>query len=217
MRIEPDSNGALFVKSVTHKDGTATASSADTGEIILLTDWRSVDTNAVYSAESVGSVIAEYMKSVPIDGVRLAELPIHEMGLSRGTAMLDGLAKSLGRAGIWVDQISYMDPRPIFVMGDPAPIVYDNVAFADNYWRMDVSGEEAKSGMRVDGAYNLYQQFINDHADGYELVHLAPASYYIATINLNTHDGGEGPIYDDWFGNSADKPARDKTGFYYSN
>ncbi|MBC8106528.1 MAG: hypothetical protein H7Z14_08060, partial [Anaerolineae bacterium] len=65
--------------------------------------------------------------------------------------------------------------------------------------------------------YNLYQQFINDHADGYELVHLAPASYYVATINLNTHDGGEGPIHDDWFGNSADKPARDKTGFYYSN
>jgi len=40
--------------------------------------------------------------------VHLAELPLHEMGLSRGTAMLDGLANRWA-GGIWVDQISYLD------------------------------------------------------------------------------------------------------------
>ncbi|CAN5652417.1 hypothetical protein BH09PLA1_BH09PLA1_25450 [soil metagenome] len=218
MDIQPTSQGYLYIASVTHKDGTATASSADTGEIILIVDWRSVDKNSFYSAGYVASTVTDFMKNETLDGVRLAELPLHEMALSRGTALLDEVAKSLGNSGGWVDQITYLDARPIGIMGDAPPIVYDNVAFADNYWRTDGNPANVSSnGQHIDGAYNLYAQFINDHHDGYGLVHLAPAAYYNGTINFNSNDGGEGPIYDDWYGNTPQKPPRDKSGFYYSN
>ena len=49
----------------------------------------------------------------------------------------------LGAYGVWVDHVTTLDPHPLDFpdpgimpgSGDPAAILYDNVVFADNYWR----------------------------------------------------------------------------------
>jgi len=104
-------------------------------------------------------------------------------------------------------------------MGDAPPIIYDNVAFVDNYWRSDDNPENfAFNGRSVDGAYNLRTQWLDAHSQGWGLLHLLPAGYYIGTIDTNATNGGEGPIYaSDWYGNTPDKPARTQTGYIYDH
>jgi len=50
-------------------------------------------------------------------------------------------------------------------MGDPTAMVYDNVAFADNYWRLDDWEKRPRAGCTLT-ARTTYAQFINDHHDG---------------------------------------------------
>jgi hypothetical protein len=217
LTLTPATSDGHLVPALTHKDGTAFANTAASGEIVLEVDYTSVDKNTDYHLDYIASVIGDYFRNTPIDGVKLAELPLHEISLSRGTGLCDEIAKNLGRTGIWVDQESYADPNPVEVMGDASPIVYDNVAFVDNYWRWDGNpNNSSTNGAPVAGAYNLNTQWLDSHYDGWPLIHLTPSGYYLGTIDLNATWGGEGPIYSDWYGNTPDKPARDQTGYLYS-
>jgi len=218
LKLTPDSNDGHLVTSISHVDGTTSPQNNNSGEIVLLVDFTSVDSNTSYSLAYIGSVVADYMMNTPVDGMRLSELPLHEISISRGTGLLDEIAKALGKSGVWVDQETYTDPNPVGVMGDAPPTIYDNVAFVDNYWRSDDNPDNfSTNGRFVEGAYNLRTQWLDSHWNGWAMKHLLPAGYYVGTIDTNTTNGGEGPIYPDWYGNTPDKPARDQTGYIYDH
>lgn len=218
LTLTPAPGDGHLVPTITHVNGTGTPQSSSSGEIILLVDWTSIDKDVAYSLPYVASVITDVFMNSTVGGVRLAELPLHGLSISRGTGLLDEISKSLGRSGIWVDQETYTDPNPVGVMGDAPPTVYDNVAFVDNYWRWDLNpNNTSTNGRAVAGAYNLNLQWLNTNMSGWALAHIVPGGYYIGTTDLTTTWGGEGPVYTDWYGTTADKPARDQTGFLYTS
>jgi hypothetical protein len=217
MTIEPDPNTGLLVPTVAQVAGTGTPQTSTSGEILLLVNYYDISANPSYSSQDIGSVIANYLLTTPVGGVALTSLPIHEVGLSRGAAVLDGVSLTLGEAGIWVDQQTYFDPDPIAAQGDPPLTVYDNVAFADDYWRNDNTGSASNNGQAVDGAYNLNVSWLDANSAGYITPHLAPAGYYNGTIDLLATQGGDGPIYPAWYDEAAGMPARDATGFIYTS
>jgi hypothetical protein len=145
------------------------------------------------------------------------------MGVSRSAVLMDKIARNFGQAGIWVDDETYMDPHPVSQIGDPQNVVYDSVAFAENYWRTTGQPETSPyyNGTPVTGAYNQELPYVQAQNGGYNTPHVAPAGYYNATIDLNsTQEFGPGygsPVYDSWWGTTAAQPPRDKTGFYYSS
>lgn len=217
LTINADPTTENLVPTMQHVDGTATPQSGSSGEIILIIDYSSVSANPIYPSTYIGQVIANYMMNTPVDGIQLASLPIHSIGVSRGSAIIDGISQTLGQSGVWVDQETYLDPNPLAAQGDPPSTIYDNVAFVDNYWRNDGSASQINDGHPVDGAYNLHLSWLDTSApDGYSVVHLAPSGYYEGTIDLTATSGGEGPIPSSWYGTTPDMPARDQTGFLYS-
>lgn len=222
LTLTPDTaTDGHLVPSITHVAGTTTPQANSTGEILLVVDWTSVSTNADYSLAYIGSVVADYMMDTPVDGVTLADLPIHEISQSRGVGLLDAINATLGPAGVWINQETYLDPHTISVMGDPAPTIFDNVEFADNYWRSDGNpADDAMNGQPVDGAYNLNVSWLDTDdggAAGYGSVHDAVTGYYVGTIDQTATQGGDGPIYPDWYGTQPGQPARDATGWLYSS
>jgi hypothetical protein len=217
LTLTPDAGDGHLVPSLTHVNGTGTPQNSTSGEIILLIDWTSVDKNVDYQLHTIADVVTGFMLNTPVDGINLTQLPLHELSLSRGTGLMDEIAKSLARSGVWVDQETYADPNPVEQMGDSPPAIYDNVAFVDNYWRTDFNPDNfSTNGMPVDGAYNLQVQWLDQHITGWAMAHIVPAGWYNGTIDTTATNGGEGPIYDDWYGTTPDKPARDQTGFIYS-
>jgi Ca2+-binding RTX toxin-like protein len=217
LKLQPDVPGGDLMPTITHVGGTGTPQTSHSGEIIVLLDWTSVDADVDYPLTRVASAVRDAFLNSTFDGVRLAELPLHELSISRGTGLLDEIAKSLGQAGVWVDQETYTDPNPVAANGDAPPTIYDNVEFVDNYWRTDGNPDNhATNGQPVAGAYNLNVFWLDSLSSGWAFDHLVPGGYYNATIDLTATNGGEGPIYPGWFGTTPDKPARDKTGFIYT-
>jgi Ca2+-binding RTX toxin-like protein len=218
VKLTPDSGDGHLVPTITHVDGSGTPQTSTSGEIILELDWTSVDKDVDYQLPYVASVFTDIFMNSTIGGVRIAELPFHELSLSRGTGLMDEIARSLGKSGVWVDQETMCDPNPVEVMGDASPTLYDNVAFSDNYWRWDGNPDnQSTNGSAVAGAYNLQVQWLDSHYNGWAMAHIVPAGWYNGTINLTATNGGEGPIYSDWYGDTPDKPARDQTGFLYTS
>lgn len=217
MTIEPDPATGNLIPTVAQVAGTGSPQTSTSGEILLLINYFDISANASYSSAKIGSVIANYLISTPVGGVTLASLPIHEIGLSRGAALMDGISQTLGESGVWVDQQTFLDPDPIAAQGDPPAAVYDNVAFADDYWRTDNSGTGINDGQPVDGAYNLNVEWLDANSAGYVTPHLAPGGYYNGTIDLTATQGGDGPIDPSWYGTTPLTPARDATGFIYTS
>src|SRR2546430_2185758 len=81
-------------------------------------------------------------------------------GFSRGGSLVSEIAKGLGQHGVWVDELTYLDPHPVnggssnfgFNFGDPAMSAYDNVRFIDDYYHLDPGNPFDFSGVSVDGA-----------------------------------------------------------------
>ncbi len=218
LKLAPTTADGPLVPTLTKVAGTGSPQASTSGEIILLVDWTSVDDNPNYQLSGIADVITNVFMNTTVDGVRLAELPLHGVSISRGTGLLDEVAWSLGHNGVWVDQLTYCDPNPVEAMGDASPTVYDNVAFVDNYWRWDGDpNNQSTNGSAVAGAYNLNVWWLDNNPTGWETKHIIPGGYYVGTINTTTTNGGEGPIYPEWYGTTADKPARTQTGFIYSS
>jgi hypothetical protein len=207
---------ALFA-TISHVNGTGTPQTSSSGEIIVLVDYYNISANPIYSSTYIGQVIANALMTMPANGVTLASLPIHEIGVSRGAALFDGANLVLGQAGVWVDQETYLDPNPIAAQGDPPSVIYDNVEFVDDYWRNDGSALQTDDGHAVNGAYNLNVYWLDSEDAGYSTPHLAPAGYYDGTINQTSTYSGEGPIYSEWYGDTPTMPARNATGWIYSD
>jgi hypothetical protein len=224
--LAPNSSGTLVVQGVTHVAGTATPQSNNPGQILLTVDYTSVSTNPNYPAAEVAGLVTNYMENDPVDGVTWASLPIHLISTSIGTAVTDAIAQSLDTSGIWVDQETYLDPNPdtSAPFFDPLNAVYDNVEFADDYYRLnpdDTNSNSNPQGHSIDGAYNQELTYVQADFSGFGIAHLAPPAYYDGTIDPSTVGGsdGDGPIHTDWYGNGSTPttfPSASQTGFYYS-
>jgi hypothetical protein len=227
LTIAPDNSGALVVTGVTHVAGSATPQANNPGQIVVIVDYTSVSANPGYPASATADVVANFMETTPVDGVMWAELPIHLISQSIGTITEDATAAALDDSGIWVDQETYLDAHPDedSPFFDPPNTVYDNVEFADDYWRTggaNVDQDDNPNGNPVDGAYNLELTWVQSDYGGYAIAHLAPPGYYIGTIDQSFigESDGDGPIHSEWYGNGSTPttlPSATQTGFLYSN
>ncbi len=133
----------------------------------------------------------------------LAESPIHLIGHSRGGSVVSELAQSLGRRGIWVDQLTTIDPHP--VRRDPDVSVQKNIRFADNYYQKN----DVIDGSSAAGAHNIKLDFDN-------LGHTETHAYYQGTINTAAKDDGDGADIDpDWYTDATSGP-RGEVGYVWS-
>lgn len=180
-------NGAgQYVAAATFLGGTP-PSLTDSGEILVKLDWSTLSGLGGPSTTTVAQTAASALLStnlIPEMGGRpLAQLPLHLIGHSRGGSVITEMARLLGTQGVWVDQVTTLDPRPVSQFGDAAVTSWANVLFADNYWQTMGDGLIVPNGQSVFGAYNrklltLGGGYSSSHSD----VHL----WYHGTINLAT-------------------------------
>ncbi|HYW79807.1 MAG TPA: hypothetical protein VE890_09540, partial [Thermoguttaceae bacterium] len=228
MTVEDAGNGTLAVQTPIRESGPASWE-----EAIIKVDWSELSTG-IFSSTPTGDVadaIAWYVLTQPIDNRLLVESPIHLVGHSRGASLQSVLAGRLGQQGIWVDQLTTLDPHPVDGLGGDdfmnygdAPMrVWPNIRFADNYWREDADPTDF-DGEAIAGAFNRHLSedilgegvfpdvgFGAEHSD----VHL----WYHGTIDTTgpVDDGEvEIPITDDdgWY--EGNMGPRDAIGFHFS-
>lgn len=212
-------------------------------ELIVLLDWSALSAIDATSTKTIAEVIVPKLFSTDffpqiLFGRPLAELPIHLIGHSRGGTLVCEMAKYLGQQGIWVNQITTLDPRGVPAL-DATVAIYESVLFADNYWEADsgifddivpfeIDGDDVIMGQHVDGAYNrflaeslvsqggyassVFDQLFAEHSN----VHL----WYHGTVDTSspTSDGDGGIITatmrNNWY--RPDEDMGKKAGFYYS-
>jgi hypothetical protein len=224
MKVGKNSSNNLAVLSFTLKSGPELNKSSVAQAVVKL-DWTNVDSGS-FSTGQVASVVADYLMKSHGSARPLAELPLHLIGHSRGASMVVAISSVLGRRGIWVDQNTYLDPHPVRGVdifginiggyGDTAMRVYSNVVFADNYWRTDGNAINFDpDGEHVSGAHegNLNNIVQKNYVIS---AHMAVTAYYHGTIDLKSVFNGDHPVINSWYGTTASKPARNKTGYYFS-
>lgn len=207
------------------------------GEAVILIDWSAIDTQQE-STLHVGHYVANLLFEWESD-LHFLSGPVHLIGHSRGASVNTTIAQRLAEAEVWIDQFTTLDPHPVDGIRDPSiefgevgctedpcdfgdtPIsLWDNVRFADNYWRTE--GDDAKvdfTGEPVPGAFdvNLVEDTLEsggypyfEHAD----VHL----WYRGTIDTTTYSitDGHATRFEGagWY--VGDMGPRDHIGYYYS-
>lgn len=223
--------------------------SIKSGEIVLLLDWSDIDVHlgpegrdTTTVAEAVVAQLVNPVFIPDLGGHSVAELPVHLIGHSRGGSLVCELARLLGERGIWVDQVTTLDPHPLqggtkstgdleglgtpkFNWNDALPRIYTNTLFADNYHRDDETPADF-DGMSVVGAYNRYltgivDSDLPDSADaGYFYEHSDVHLWYYGTIDTEAPTvNGDGEeiteaMRQGWWVDGEEYGA--KTGFYFS-
>ncbi|MGH7178674.1 MAG: hypothetical protein ACREJC_14955 [Tepidisphaeraceae bacterium] len=204
-RIEPSSgalwtNAALYRMQMTQSGGNVTVASfartngpapasSSTGEAVIALDWASI---SGLSGPSTGTIAQSVVNALLGAGTGLGfggdlvSLPMHVVGHSRGASLVAELARLLGQRGIWVDQVTTLDPYPL--SGDPGPSmsanISDNVVFADNYYE---TTDFIVHGGPVSGAQNTGPMSL---PGGSSLAHSDVHTYYHGTIaRAGTSDG----------------------------
>lgn len=206
MRVSDD-GGDVKVTSFT-RDSDSPASPAS-GEIIIKLDWSDVNTRPT---TEIAEAVADFMLAKQSDGHTLVEREIALAGGSRGASVVSNLAAELGERGVWVDQVTYLDPVPVDIpiFGDGPMRVTENIVFADNYWRED-NNIATIDGQPVDGAHNVnLGSTVGQVNDGDP--HVGVAAYYIATIDPDIPLVS--PARAEWF--AGNNPDRDEVGFAWS-
>ncbi len=175
-----------YVAAATFLGGTQPAL-ADSGEILIKLDWSTLSSLGGTSSTNVANAAASALLSttlIPAMGGRpLAQLPLHLIGHSRGGSVVTEMARLLGAQGVWVDQVTTLDPRPVATFGDASVTSYANVLFADNYWQTMGDGLIVPNGQSVFGAYNRKLLDLNG---GYSSSHSDVHLWYHGTIDLAT-------------------------------
>jgi hypothetical protein len=187
---------------------TRVANSAS-GNVIVELNWTAAAnyTSTHIATQSVAPVVLPYITGAgmfPGMSQPLAELPIQLIGHSRGASLVAYLAELLGQQGIEVDQLTTLDPHPLTsadplnspVVTDAPVVVYDNVAFADNYYETDYRVLFWPiQGQPVTGAVNTNLTSVDP-----SITHSAVHTYYYGTIARNaTDDGDGGTINTAWY------------------
>jgi hypothetical protein len=231
---DPGHDGGPLSVVNTSRSGPAPADYTGATDIVVLLNWTDVAGSLLFggyhrSTVDVAAAVAEklLLPNFLTDLVTpVAELPFHLIGHSRGASLVGELAKELGERGVWVDQVTTLDPHPVdgvrepswplnFDFGDAAMTGWKNVTFWDNYWRTDGYSSLDFTGESIANVYNvqLSESVLTNGAYYYEHsdVHL----WYHGTIDTSpTASDGEYTVPTSWYGGVH--PARDVTGFYYS-
>ena len=228
--------GPLLVEATTTSGPSPTASTTTNPEIALLLDWSDVAGIAVpgggyyRSTTDVATAVAQRLTDedlLPALEHPLSALPLHLIGHSRGGSLVGELAHQLGQLGIWVDQVTTLDPHPVdgvreplltnYDFGDASMRSWENVIFWDNYWRTEGAFSYDFTGEPVaDTAdFQLSESILSD--GGYPSEHLDVPLWHHGTIDTSTAppaNDGWAEVPNDWYNNPH--PSRDSSGFAYS-
>ena len=159
----------------------------DSGEMVVKLDWSTLSSLGGPSTTTIAQTAVTALLAtnlIPEMGGRpLAELPLHLIGHSRGGSVITEMARLLGAQGIWVDQVTTLDPRPVSQFGDANVTTWTNVLFADNFWQTMGDGLLVPNGQSVFGAYN--RKLLN-LSGGYSSSHSDVHLWYHGTVDLAT-------------------------------
>jgi hypothetical protein len=173
-------SGPITISAPTLVAGTAPNLSANP-QIILMLDWSALaggidipflgshelklNTFDVRGTVPVAeAVAAALLKPSFVPGIStLGALPFDLIGNGRGGSLVSQLAEDLGESGIWVDQVTTLDPHPVnggtanfgYNFADSSPRHWSNVMFFDNYWENGNGALVSIAGANVTGAYNV--------------------------------------------------------------
>ena len=208
-------------------------STSKCSETVVLLDWSAVAglpfSSTVDVATAVAPCLYERLSDFGLTGMTtpLADGPIQLIGHSRGGSLVGELAKDLGQKGIWVDQVTTLDPHPWSPLASDAPMTaWNNVVFWDNYWEDTFPYPHGES---ISGTYNNYLNFPSGGSVGYpdgfdggehSDVHL----WYQGTLNTEVIAAMGGMVSDGsyvfnaqtdgWYGGS--NPSETTSGYYFS-
>jgi len=173
------------------------------GDIFIALDWSdysgSLLGNIASTIDVSGPLANHLMRSGAFDGLQapITSFPIHLIGHSRGGSLVCEIAKRLAEYGVYVHQITTLDPHPLdndgfegffegfFTAGIRDGTVLNgigkNIIFADNYYQKD--NILKPNGTSVKGAYNrnLSTEFtfpMQQGDDEHSLVH----AWYYSTL-----------------------------------
>lgn len=164
------------------------------GEIVIELDWSQVAGGLLipdYSTADIAEKIVECLTDpefFPGLGRPAVELPLHLAGHSRGGVLTAQIAELLGRRGIWVSQVTTLDPVPLpkDTLAGAFPMrLTENVLFADNY--IQTIPASIIAGSRLQGSYpRPAWDDPDDLANGYTNAHSDVHLWYHGTIDLRT-------------------------------
>ncbi|MGI8436529.1 MAG: hypothetical protein ACR2NX_06435 [Chthoniobacterales bacterium] len=104
--------------------GGVNPTQSDSGEIFVKLDWSTLSSVGGPSTTTIATAAVSALLSTTLipemNGRPLAELPLHLVGHSRGGSVITEIARLMGAQGIWVDQVTTLDPRPVPQFGDAA-------------------------------------------------------------------------------------------------
>jgi hypothetical protein len=201
MRMTVDDDGdfaGLQRLSSTHANSTTRA------ETMIALDWADASNNFlsfspfeayVSSWQAARESLVPFLNPLPASGAAspFAEVPIHLIGHSRGAAVVDDLAEQLGRYGIWVDQVTYLDAYPLpTTASDTVISAKNNILFADSYNQTE-PGISNLEGEPVATAANT-------NLNGRGLSHTTVHTFYHGTIQPSaTSVLGGNAIQSSWY------------------
>lgn len=194
-----------FVTDAFFLDGVA-ANQSNSGNIFVLLDWSNVAGKLVsfieiyparYTVTQIADVVTPLLLNPnlisDLGGHALADFPMQLIGHSRGGPLISEIARLLGAHGVWVDQLTMIDPHPcnpanqLEALGcpvlDPQPAVFANVYFADDYWQNLGSSGFDLTGQPVTGAYNRQ---LTSLPNGYSLQHSNSHLWYHGTVDFTS-------------------------------